>query len=396
MAPDTQPKICLDVASVPNHVFRIEARGLSLKRPHSEIQVTAQLAGPAVKGGIAVALQQLRHNHPFEKGLDAVIQNCETLYALDDVFSAVSCRSLNIRTNVTVVDLLPYVSEGMARIDDATLEESFRASKHIMLDKEPSVLLCAGRIWLPNAGKFYKLKGDACRLESIGVGQKFGNTPKYPVEAKIHREGEGVSPTQSPQPQSPDESSTRRNNAKYLPDYQELYSDKLLSIHKCVKSLVLEPISGTKSTTALYKPLLSSGLSEICNDAILILRQMFCLQHKGWPYFVARKNKAALKKAASDTVRFANNLLKATEPGKHTQFAEIIQEGASFLIESVTSGSGKRLEYELDFNKAWDVFLKMATNIETLLMDLLLEEEKALYALAQEESLSTVPVQTPY
>lgn len=207
MAPDTQTKVCLDVAvdhrirrlfkpvsdgltERSNHVLRIEARGLSLKRPQSEIQVTTQLAGPAFRGGIAVALQQPRHNHPFEKGLDAVIQNCETLYALDDVFSAVSCRSLNIRTNVTVVDLLPYVTEGMSRIDDATLEASFRASKNIILDKEPSVLLCAGRIWLPNAGKFDKRKGDAYKLESIGVGQKFGNTPKLPVKARIPREGE--------------------------------------------------------------------------------------------------------------------------------------------------------------------------------------------------------------
>jgi hypothetical protein len=174
-----------------------------------------------------------------------------------------------------------------------------------------------------------------------------------------------------------------------LPYYQELYSDKLLSIHRCVKSLILEPIPRTKSTTALYKPLLNSGLSEICNDATLILRQMFRLQHKGWPDSVAWKNKAALKEAASDTDRFAKDLLKATEPGKHTQFAEIIHKGASFLLESVTSGSGRRLEYELDFDKAWDVFLKMATNIETLLMGLQLEEEKTLYALGQEESLSS-------
>lgn len=167
-----------------------------------------------------------------------------------------------------------------------------------------------------------------------------------------------------------------------MPYYQELYSDKLLSIHRYVKSLILESIPGTKSTTALYKPLLSSGLSEICNDATLILREMIRLQHKGW------KNKAALKKAASDTFRFANDLLIATEPGKCMQFAEIIREGASFLLESVTSGSGRRLEYELDFNKAWVVFLEMATNIETLLMDLLLEEEKALHDLGQQESLS--------
>lgn len=203
MAPDTQPIICLDVAvdhrirrlfkpvfndltERSNHVFRMKARGLSLNRPHIEIQVTTELAGPAVKGGIAVALQQPRHNHPFEEGLNAVIQDCETLSALDDVFSAVSCRSLSIRTNIAVVDLLPYIPEDIESIDDTTLEESFRTSKHIMLDKEPSVLLCAGRIWLPDAGKNYKLKGDARRLESLGVGQKFGL--KYPVTTRIRRE----------------------------------------------------------------------------------------------------------------------------------------------------------------------------------------------------------------
>lgn len=125
---DTQPKVCLDVAvdhrirrlfkpvlddltERSNHVSRIEARGRSLKRSREEIQVTAQIAGPAVKGGIAVALQQPRHNHPFEKGLNAVIENCETLYALYDIFTAVSCGTLDIRTDITVVDLLLCISK---------------------------------------------------------------------------------------------------------------------------------------------------------------------------------------------------------------------------------------------------------------------------------------------
>jgi hypothetical protein len=206
MASDTQSQVCLNVAvdhrirrlfkpvsndltEHSNHVSRIKTRGLSLKRPDGEIEVTTQLAVPAFKGGIAVALQQPRHNHPFENGLDAVIENCKTLYALEEIFSAVSCMSLNIRSDVTVVDLLPYIPEDVARIDDATLEESFRTSKNIMLDKEPSVLLCAGRIWLPYAVKSYKQKGDACKLESIGVGQRFGDSPQYPFKARIHREG---------------------------------------------------------------------------------------------------------------------------------------------------------------------------------------------------------------
>ncbi|KAJ5991684.1 hypothetical protein N7451_007408 [Penicillium sp. IBT 35674x] len=146
--------------------------------------------------------------------------------------------------------------------------------------------------------------------------------------------------------------------------------------------------SGTKSTTALYKPLLSSDPSVICKDATLILRQMFRLLHKGWPDSVAWKNESALKKAASDTVTFAKDLLKATEPGKDTQLREIIQEGASFFLESVTNASGRRLDYELEFDMAWDAILKMATNTEARLMNSLLEEERALYASGQEESLS--------
>lgn len=202
MAQDTQPKVCLDVAvdhriirlfkPVPNgltersaHVSCIRARGLSLKRPPSEIAVTAQLAGPALKGGIAIALQQPRDNHPFEDGLDAVIEDCETLWALEDIFDVVSCGSLDIRTDIAVVDLLPYVSEDIENIDETTLKESFRASTQIICDKKPYVLLCAGRAWqLP---KFDSRKGPAFLFESIGVGKKFGNTSSLPFEVEIYR-----------------------------------------------------------------------------------------------------------------------------------------------------------------------------------------------------------------
>lgn len=168
--------------------------------------------------------------------------------------------------------------------------------------------------------------------------------------------------------------------------YQGLYSDTL---QKCVNSLISDPILAKPSSIALYKALLTNGLSEICNDATLILRQMFRLQCIGWPESVAWKNKTALKKAASDTVWFIENLRTAAKPSKDTRFAEIIRQGASFLFESVMSGSGRRPEYELDLNKAGDAFLNIATNIETLLMDLLLERNKALYALGEEEILSS-------
>ncbi|EEY18661.1 predicted protein [Verticillium alfalfae VaMs.102] len=125
MSSDEQTKICLGVAvdhriqrlckTTPHglagesdHVASIKEEGRALKRPREEVAVTAELAGPAYKGGIAVMLQQPRKTHPYDKGIDAVIEDCESLLALYEVFDVASRGSLDIRTNVSVVDLLPF------------------------------------------------------------------------------------------------------------------------------------------------------------------------------------------------------------------------------------------------------------------------------------------------
>lgn len=167
----------------PKHSSVFENRGKSLGRSDEEIQVTAQLAGSPVKGGIAVTLQQPRHNQPFEQGLNAVIKESKTLSALNDIFTAVSCRTLDIRTNVAVINLLPYESErDLTKIDDAKLRESFRVSAQAIYDEKPAVLLCAGKVRLDEDK--CKLKGDASTLESIGVGRGFGSDVE-PVEVEI-------------------------------------------------------------------------------------------------------------------------------------------------------------------------------------------------------------------
>jgi hypothetical protein len=338
-----------------------------------------------------------------------------------------------------------------------------------MLEKEPSVLLCAGRIRLSSPN--YELKGDAFKLESINVGQKFGHTPNKPVEAKIHREGKrglvtirrvnGFHPsyainyhphvsrlrqlqiligaetcgmlredwkeekwmdelrsscqddsqapsgksiyllppsqtllltfsqlelsTQSPQSQSSCQGSTRPKNPRYLLDYQDLYFRNLVSILRCVRSLVSETRPEVNLFTALYTPLLTCGLSELCNDANLILRQMSRLQTKGW---LKPMENAALKQAAIDTLTFTDELQKVAKNSRNAQFVQIFQKGASFLRESTKKWSGRRLKNQLELNSASDAFLNIATNIETLLMELLLEEENNLNALGQEDTLS--------
>ncbi|KAI0120743.1 hypothetical protein BJ170DRAFT_688563 [Xylariales sp. AK1849] len=69
-----------------NHTSILDARGRCLGRSEAERAVTAELAGPLSIGGIAVVLQQPRHDHPFQLGVEAVIEDCATLHALDDVF----------------------------------------------------------------------------------------------------------------------------------------------------------------------------------------------------------------------------------------------------------------------------------------------------------------------
>ncbi|KAK5994464.1 hypothetical protein PT974_04939 [Cladobotryum mycophilum] len=172
-----------------NHVSCIERWGQLLNVPDYEIQVIAQLAGPAVKGGIAIVLQQPRKNHPFEDGLDAVIEDCKTLSSLCDIFATVSCGTLDLRTDISVVDLLPYIPDKVTTINDVTLKDSFRTSVQAVCDKEPDVLLCAGQIWTK---KFDDRKGDSNKIESIGPGKKFGSTPKLPVRARIRHGDKGL------------------------------------------------------------------------------------------------------------------------------------------------------------------------------------------------------------
>ncbi|KAH7188064.1 uncharacterized protein B0J16DRAFT_396219 [Fusarium flagelliforme] len=472
MTSETRPKVCLDVAidhrirrlfkpvvhhqtERSNHVSRIEERGRFLGRCSDEIKTTAKLAGPAVKGGIAITLQQPRHNHPFEKGIDAVIGDCESLYALYDIFRAVSCETLDIRTDITIVDLLPYVFENVAKIGDDELEESFRVSTQIICDKEPGVLLCAGKIWLPRADKSNNRKGDACKFESLRVGERFGSTPKLPVTVRVRppeergfvsirrvngfhpshamnyhshasllrqlqiligaetcgvlrgdwkdeqwmteirrrcmeiSRGLSASPATSPPPQSPGQSSTRRSRTKYLPEYQELYSDALLDLQNRAKRVILSQRLATSPGTR-YDTLLSCGLSEICNDVSLLLRQMLRLECRDWPDSVAWKNENALRDAATDTDRFAADLSKAAKQEGETQLLKIIQHGVESIRECVTGTGGNRPVYTLSLSKACDAFLGLAVDIEILLWNLLLDKEDALRAMGQEEVLSSL------
>jgi len=161
-----------------NHMSILDARGQRLGRSWAERAVTTEFAGPRSIGGIAVVLQQPRHDHPFESGARGVIEDCATLRALEEVFFVVSGRKLKLLRDISVVDLLPYTTnDNWEDMRDEEKASAFRAAQWALGAKEPDVVLCAGKKFLPE--KFRALKDDMWKLESWGVGAVFPEKPQY-------------------------------------------------------------------------------------------------------------------------------------------------------------------------------------------------------------------------
>jgi hypothetical protein len=170
------------------HVANVRELGEIMNVPEPEIDVTAELAGPSSKGGIALALQQPRSEHPFTSGTKAVIDDCDTLAAFRELFAVVSRGTIDMQRDVSVFDLLPYIPEDlMNNSSERTLATVFQNSVLAFCEKEPDVVLCAGKIWLPKVEGLDKweakkaesaIKGEAWKLENLGIGRTFD---KYPV-----------------------------------------------------------------------------------------------------------------------------------------------------------------------------------------------------------------------
>lgn len=191
MATIPDPKtICLDVAidhrirhwcrPIPSHPkvkdgthqAILEEYGHTLQLGEDEIKVTRALAGPLHVGGVAVTLQQPRTKHPFDKGEAAVIKDCATLLALQDLFSVVSCNSLDGLLDISIIDLLPYTDEEkMKKMTTQELGTAFQTATQVIYGKHPSVILCMGKIRLSKQHE--ALKGDVRRFENVGLGRTF-------------------------------------------------------------------------------------------------------------------------------------------------------------------------------------------------------------------------------
>ncbi|KAI0487615.1 hypothetical protein F4859DRAFT_465688 [Xylaria cf. heliscus] len=163
------------------HLSILQEHGFRRGRRIAEVNVTSQLAGPATTGGILVTLQQPRRNHPFEDGVEVVIQDCDTLRTLNELFLTASCSTLNVKEHVSLVDLLPFTSQPVDTVPSSVLQDAFEASRLAICAKMPDVVLCAGRVWLPcgsgspgrgsGTQETLDLKGELHKLEAAGVGR---------------------------------------------------------------------------------------------------------------------------------------------------------------------------------------------------------------------------------
>jgi hypothetical protein len=100
----------------------------------------------------------------------------------------VLCDTLDIRTDVSIVDLLPYISKDVRDVNETDLEHLFEQTLQAVYEKKPDVMLCAGKLWLSEPEDPRNLKGNIRILESIGVGRvfsrKFGNPSRIRVAAE--------------------------------------------------------------------------------------------------------------------------------------------------------------------------------------------------------------------
>lgn len=166
---------------------------------------------------------------------------------------------------------------------------------------------------------------------------------------------------------------------KYITHCQVLYSETLVDLEIAAKDLLSNPTLAEGSTAEIYEALVSSALSEICNNASLILRRMTHIFKRGWPDFVAEINELALETGAIDTYRVTRSLLRAAKHANGQRLSRVIQQGAESILDSLTVD-------ELDLELASSAFLGLATNIEALLSDLWLEKSET-HISEQEEAL---------
>ncbi|KAL4899014.1 hypothetical protein BDW74DRAFT_164108 [Aspergillus multicolor] len=110
--------------------------GKSLER--SRIHHGLELAKPATKGGVLVALLQPHRRQEFDKGFVADLQDCATTDSVSDLIQAATGGRMGV-DEVSVFDTLPYCTESTDNDDILQLAQD--AFQKMVQAKKPDVVL---------------------------------------------------------------------------------------------------------------------------------------------------------------------------------------------------------------------------------------------------------------
>ena len=145
------------------HALILERYGRDLRISLPEIQHAKTLAKPETKGGVLVLLQQPAHNQQYDgRDFDTIIQECETLRAVDNVLRAVVGSSLK---ETSCFDAFPFQKVPVPTRSETgyfEYDEAYNVCREMTQQKQPDVVLCCYQS--PDTTKFNL-------LYSLGVGK---------------------------------------------------------------------------------------------------------------------------------------------------------------------------------------------------------------------------------
>lgn len=122
-----------------------EAKLIYPRLSPSEIKITRMFASPFSPGGLLVLLLQPRSNHPWERGIDAVIEDCPTLDLLNEGLGI--CASTTLQGNISILDFwtcLPWKVTNS--LDCAQKSRFLKVILAAIEAKQPDCILCMGTV----------------------------------------------------------------------------------------------------------------------------------------------------------------------------------------------------------------------------------------------------------
>ena len=114
---------------------------------NAEVEGTKALAGPFSTGGLLIVLSEPLQNHPWEKGVDAVISTCRTLSCLKEGLQISSDGVLSLVHHVSLIDQRAFIcKEQNEKISVYQREKLYDFVVEVIDAKKPDVVVCMGNV----------------------------------------------------------------------------------------------------------------------------------------------------------------------------------------------------------------------------------------------------------